>query len=238
MKTFNIPTKMNIDFDSVKGVVLDFSGGPDSTLLAYLLAKYKYEVDKDIPLKFVNWQVVNLDEYLTPRVEKIVEWIKSHYDVEIELSILKIYRDNIKRGVDWRTLPVKMVEDFEHHKINSYYQNLLEKGIFSHRATAQNVHMPQELAQELYGEKWRHGWRAERDNNKHIDKPVLTYKTFRPFHNMLKKELFHIADSLSIVDNLMEITNSCNRAVDDTTTNYHCGECYHCIERHWAYGRF
>ena len=38
--------------------------------------------------------------------------------------------------------------------------------------------MPQELAQELYGEKW-HGWRAERDNNKHIDKPVLTYKTFR-----------------------------------------------------------
>ena len=88
MKTFNIPTKMNIDFDSVKGVVLDFSGGPDSTLLAYLLAKYKYEVDKDIPLKFVNWQVVNLDEYLTPRVEKIVEWIKSHYDVEIELSIL------------------------------------------------------------------------------------------------------------------------------------------------------
>ena len=116
MKTFNIPTKMNIDFDSVKGVVLDFSGGPDSTLLAYLLAKYKYEVDKDIPLKFVNWQVVNRDEYLTPRVEKIVEWIKSHYDVEIELSILKIYRDNIKRGVDWRTLPVKMVEDFEHPK--------------------------------------------------------------------------------------------------------------------------
>ena len=29
------------------------------------------------------------DEYLTPRVEKIVEWIKSHYDVEIELSIPK-----------------------------------------------------------------------------------------------------------------------------------------------------
>ena len=66
----------------------------------------------------------------------------------------------------------------------------LEKGIFSRAVLFQNVHMPKELAQELYGDKWRYGWRAERDNNKHIDKPVLTYKTFRPFHNMLKKELF------------------------------------------------
>ena len=74
MSNLTIPTTdITIDMSTVNGIALSFSGGSDSTLLAYILAKYKYEIDNDFPLRFVNWQVKNFDEYLTPRVEKIIE---------------------------------------------------------------------------------------------------------------------------------------------------------------------
>ena len=239
MSNLIIPTTdITIDMSTVTGIALSFSGGPDSTLLAYILAKYKYEIDNDFPLRFVNWQVKNFDEYLTPRVEKIIEWIKSHYNVDIDFSILQIQRELIKPGVDWRTLPVKVVEDFEQEAVANYYRDLHKNTVYSHSGSAQNVHMPKQLAKELYADKWQHGWREERNPKLHVARPPLTVKSFQPFYNLLKKELFDIADSYGIVDDLMELTNSCNRAVENTVESYHCGECYHCIERHWAYGRY
>ena len=69
MTNFVIPVKdISIDMSSVNGVMLDFSGGPDSALLGYMLAGYKNKLNNGLHLKFVNWQAKNLDEYLTPRV--------------------------------------------------------------------------------------------------------------------------------------------------------------------------
>ena len=240
MTNFVIPIKdISIDMSSVNGVMLDFSGGPDSALLGYMLAGYKNKLNSGLHLKFVNWQAKDLDEYLTPRVEKIIQWIRSEHDnVEIDLEIFQMDRSLIQPGVDWKTLSMDVIDDYEDALINEHYDKAKSQGVYTHKATAQNVHMPEELADELYGNRWHHGWRPERDYSKHVDKPVLSPGSLKPFNNLFKTDLFDIASHYGIVDTLMELTNSCNRAVTDTTINYHCKECYHCIERHWAYGRY
>ena len=49
MTNFVIPIKdISIDMSSVNGVMLDFSGGPDSALLGYMLAGYKNKLNSDM----------------------------------------------------------------------------------------------------------------------------------------------------------------------------------------------
>ena len=63
-----------------------------------------------------------------------------------------------------------------------------------------------------------------RDNN--------TYYT--PFANMNKQQIKELYDLLGLTDILFPITRSCESLVQSTG---HCGECWWCEERQWAFGR-
>lgn len=223
----------------INGVLLDFSGGPDSALLGYMLAEYKNKHNNDLQLKFVNWQAMEVDDYLTPRVERIIDWIKSeNNNVDIEFEAFKMDRSLIEEGVHHRDISMDRIDEFEDDLINVYTNAVKAEGVYTHNATASNVHMPEALSTELYGDKYVHGWRPERDHATWVDVPVRSEGSLKPFINLFKTDLFDVATHYGIADVLMDITNSCNRACEYTEINYHCENCYNCIERHWAYGRY
>lgn len=54
-----------------------------------------------------------------------------------------------------------------------------------------------------------------------------------PFYNIDKKKIAEIYDYLGITDALLPMSVSCTFNTDDT----HCGDCWWCNERKWAFGR-
>lgn len=233
MKKLQIPNiDVEIDMSNVTGVHLDFSGGPDSALLGYILAKYKNEIDTDLQLLFANYQAKDIHAHLTPKCQKIVDWIsESNGNVDIKFEPLVMDRSSLSDPED-----LELVDAFEDEVIDRYALDIRSGGVYNYRAIATNMHMPEDLMETLYSGRWQSGYRPNRVYGK--TRLVKNETKIKPFVNNLKDDLRLIADTLGITDQLLDLTNSCNKHQSHPDISYHCGECYNCIERHWAYGRY
>ena len=70
-----------------------------------------------------------------------------------------------------------------------------------------------------------------------ITRPVYTGKNneyYSPFFNIDKKKMKQIYESEKVIDELFPITRSCESL---TLSDGHCGECWWCEERKWAFGK-
>jgi 7-cyano-7-deazaguanine synthase in queuosine biosynthesis len=56
----------------------------------------------------------------------------------------------------------------------------------------------------------------------------------RPFFNMNKKNISAKYAELGLLDTLFPITKSCE---DRSILKGHCGKCWWCLERKWAFGK-
>ena len=83
----------------------------------------------------------------------------------------------------------------------------------------------------------------ERTRDESAERPLCTYNGIRyyinPFFCINKKELRMLYDQLGITDKLFPLTFSCEGSVAQTKTHtQHCGQCWWCQERFWAFGRY
>lgn len=65
-------------------------------------------------------------------------------------------------------------------------------------------------------------------------RPLYTGKYYAPFFNHNKKDIFNLYTSLELIDKLYPITRSCE---DLKLRSGHCGNCWWCEERIWAFGK-
>lgn len=65
-------------------------------------------------------------------------------------------------------------------------------------------------------------------------RPLYNGKYYAPFFNHNKKDIYDMYKKLDLVDNLFPLTRSCE---DFVLRSGHCGVCWWCKERHWAFGR-
>lgn len=56
---------------------------------------------------------------------------------------------------------------------------------------------------------------------------------YMPFANINKKEIYNIYKELDLLDSLFPVTRSCESLI---LTKGHCGKCWWCEERKWAFG--
>jgi len=61
------------------------------------------------------------------------------------------------------------------------------------------------------------------------------YYEYKPFFNFDKKELAQIYKEYDLLDTLFPVTRSCESTKTDGTG--HCGTCWWCEERFWAFGK-
>lgn len=217
-KTVNIHDIINLDVYIGQKIGINLSGGADSSLLLYLLAK---NGATDI-------RVNALQEYRTGRdvidiVDNVLNTISNLLDIP---NIEKRYYYQNEKNLN--TLFDPPINDLKNRITIAHYSgitstpedpeftsnDLLETHVLTVRDPT--------VIREIYD-------------------PTMTaigLKMIRPFYNLSKKDIAEIYKKENLLETLFPITRSCTNVGTYNKQNLlHCGHCWWCCERKWAFGR-
>ncbi len=224
---------MNINFYIPNNVFLEqnntlaiwFSGGADSSILCYLLAKHikDNQLDYKIQPVTVLKRVDDIAHY------NVLNFIKQDLDcADIFLDIIIHNPANEKEYTD-SFFDVRLK-----HVVEGRY-NYIYSGINQ----SPNI--------EDYSNGWEmfpeiQNFRGPQITKLKILSGVIDldgtdyeFGDIRPFVNMDKKEIANLYKHYNLLDSLFPLTNSCGY---HGPANSHCETCWFCRERFWAFGRF
>jgi tRNA(Ile)-lysidine synthase TilS/MesJ len=195
-----------------KNIGIKMSGGADSTLLTYLLAKYIKE--DDLAIKIIP--VVIIEEsspFQEIVVRDVLKIINSQFDVNIELKhIFKL--------------------DLSYNKITRMRE--VEKELFDKNIIDLIVTGGTRRPEAEIDSNFDNGGLSGPEDNRLGVQPTYweDEKSYSPFINFNKKILLNYYKTNNLIDILFNKTRSCVSKTQDFTKV--CGECWWCRERKWA----
>jgi tRNA(Ile)-lysidine synthase TilS/MesJ len=198
--------------ENKKNIGIKMSGGSDSTLLAYLIAKHIKEDNLDIkiiPVVIVEaglpFQEIVVRDVLKAINEQLSINIELEHVFNLDLSYNKITR----------------MREIEEELFNKNIIDLIVTG---------GTRRPEA---EIDSNFDNGGLSGPEDNRVGVQP---TYwedeKSYSPFINFNKKILLNYYKTNNLIDILFNKTRSCVSKTHDFTTV--CGECWWCRERKWA----
>ena len=210
----------NFILDDNRTLGIWLSGGTDSSLLCYLLAKHI--LDNNLDYKIQPVTIFKNERTLTYKA--VIDFIKQHFNCE-DLFLDPIVKDRNN--------------DNEYDAFfNLNYNNVLSKKykyIYSGiNATPSNEH---------YTDSWKPIPDLEQARNNHIKKLMVIncvieidnvlheFGEIKPFFNLDKRQIAEMYKQHNLLDTLFPLTISCNTEVE------HCGKCWFCKERLWGFGK-
>jgi tRNA(Ile)-lysidine synthase TilS/MesJ len=227
---------MNIDIPlrtplgrSVNTIGIWMSGGADSSLLCYLLAK-KIK-SQNLPIRIQPLTVQKRPDIFesVPVRNKIIELI----DAKNIFNDHIIYHAPIE---GWNTQDyLSMFAEKNRENIKNDLFQVLFSGI--------TTNPPREVQENF---QWGVLDDVESKRGSHLIKDTVRYFTekentveyefleVKPFFNIDKKEIAEIYKENNLLENLFPLTRSCE---DRSFLQGHCGKCWWCEERLWAFGR-
>jgi hypothetical protein len=194
---------------NVTRIGIKMSGGADSSLLAYLLAKYIAHSKLDIEL----FPIIIIEKS-APFQEQFTKSVIKFTEQEIDFKFKKSFVYAHKIGGD----KIQLMREIEATLFDS---NLLDCII---SGTTQEP---------------RQGFNAEGKKGP-ADLRVGNFQQiwgniYTPFINIDKKDLALIYKEHNLLSTLFPITRSCVKETMNFDT--HCGKCWWCNERSWAFGK-
>lgn len=200
-------------------VIVKMSGGADSSLLMYLLAKYKNEYNSDINFIIVS-SVAKTKPYQYIFAKRVVEFIDTIYPLG---NYQHLHNDN-RAGQHY-------CDDIE-----SFVNSLHTSNTTQYMGITANPSVDEMKLYNLYDpdrDKDRDpGFETDIQENE-IFKGV--FKRNRPFAKYNKKVIKELYDVYNLTDTLFPLTRSCEKLTTDFSS--HCGDCWWCKERLWAFGK-
>jgi len=203
----------------VKNLGIWVSGGADSSLLMYLLTRQIKQ--KNLPYKIHPFSVRRGRPWNPFYAQNVIDFINVTLDAGDIINDVKVYYPPID-DIHQREIKEFMDRDTEH--FNNDIIDVMYSGI-----TCNPPH------DEVSPNK-----ETKRDRNS--ERPLIEKCSFRyfinPFFKYDKKDLANIYAKLNLVHTLFPLTRSCEG--NDIDTGYytkHCGKCWWCEERMWAFGR-
>ena len=205
------------------------SGGADSSLLCYLLAK-KIKEEK-LPYKIQPLTVQKRPNILEsiPVKDKIIELLEADYIFKNHI----VYTAPTEGWETEKYLSMFSAKNRENIK-NNLFQVLLS-GITTnppievqekfHWGILKDVESKRGLS--VIKETVRYF--VESDSEKDYE-----FLEIKPFFNIDKKKIAEMYNELGILETLFPLTRSCE---DRTYLKGHCGKCWWCEERLWAFGK-
>jgi hypothetical protein len=207
------------------------SGGADSALLCYLLAKkikqeslsYKIlpmTVDYKRPFQNIGGQIVNKIKSITSSENIFLEHISytpNNNEDWYGDTLLKVFHD-------------KNYENFKTDKIQILYsaittnpptdiQNNFTWGVLSEVETKRGENVQKEKIRYFI---------KEENNTKY------EFIEYKPFFDINKKKIAQLYRENNLTESLFPLTRSCEKL---GTVIGHCGQCWWCEERLWAFGK-
>lgn len=204
----------------VETVGIWMSGGADSSLLAYVLAKKIKDENLDIKIQPLSVRRGRPNNPIY--AGNVIDFIES--DLGIQMNEHIIYYPPMEDS-HYREIEVFREKDNENFRNNMF--EILYSGITCN-PPSNDKSIPKN---------------KERTRDEDTERPLITYNGIRyymnPFFCINKKELKMIYDLLDLTDKLFPVTYSCEGEAEDTKTHtQHCEKCWWCQERFWAFGRY
>ena len=205
---------------NVKKLGISMSGGADSAILCYIVAKHLKEINSDIVIHpfSCNWQV---RPWSQGKVRKIVEEIKKSTGYKNFGHIYKftIDMDEIEQGDDRKA------------KVFGYYTRfMLDNNLIDHFFSGKTKNPSFEIMKNF----------KDQVRQKDRDTPTLrsiykdTVETI-PFAMVDKRFVIDMYKRHNLLNTLLPLTRSCEGS-EELTDNFAstCGQCWWCNEREWA----
>lgn len=205
------------------GPVCTFSsGGADSSLLLYLLMKYK-----------PNDKIYVLTTGIATRQYRMIKTSANVVKKCVELT----GNNNIEHHFTYSTAGS---DDSYFSKVDFYFDNNLVNAAF----TGLTANPPKEVVESF---TFSNHTNTIRNVTEGEVKPVISKdgRFYVPFANQNKRNIFDIYKYEGLLDTLFPLTRSCEWE-DDFKTLYniedpgddgHCEKCWWCEERKWGFGR-
>ena len=213
----------------VKNVAMLCSGGADSSLLLYIVTKEIIEKNLDIGILPITIRRLKPHNpfYAAQVVEKIEELLNYTYK-----DHMMIYPPKMELTAYDPNCPYDSERKF-FHGIKNELRNSGEYQIF-YSGTSE---APPDNIRKTWGKDVSREILLERNPNKHDQKEISLSKNFMVWDvwkNKNKKQLAKIYKQEGLTDILFPLTRSCESW---TQSIGHCGTCWWCLERNWAFGR-
>jgi 7-cyano-7-deazaguanine synthase in queuosine biosynthesis len=228
MKKINIviPSKTPLGVD-VSSIGIWMSGGADSALLCYLLAeKIKTEniqvtiqpitIDYKRPFAFIALEVVD-------NIKKL-------------LNVNDIFKEHIfyhpPDGHTWTPDQLKEqfhIRNYENFKDRKF--QILYSGITTNPPREEQENFNYKVLDDVELKRSEH---VKKETYRYFAKDDREFIEYKPFFEINKKGIAELYKEKNILESLFPLTRSCE---DLKTVRGHCGKCWWCDERQWAFGR-
>ncbi len=223
---------MNIDIPSItpQGKFVDtigvwMSGGADSSLLCYLLAEKIKQEHLSVKILPITIDYKRPFAGIAVSVREKIEDLLDARDIFLDHIVYHPSTD-----VEWTN--DELAEQFhlrnKEHIIDNKFQ-VLYSGITTNPPLEVQERFHWGILEDV--EKKR-GNTVVKETVRHFLKDGYEFFEIKPFFNLTKKELAVVYKEKELLDNLFPLTRSCEKI---GTVIGHCGECWWCEERKWAF---
>jgi hypothetical protein len=190
------------------GVV--FSGGADSAMVLYQLL-----AQTDQPITLFTVAVKDRDYSHACCVFDLVTWYNQQFPNRIQSIEFDVWSDSAQ-GI--RNLFRRPSVAFARRKVGSMFTGI-------------TAHPPKQQHEQFVNYARAFEWQ-ERDPL--TVRPIeRSPRWFTPYTNLNKQDLAELYHDNHLMDSLFPLTRSCSSGEGFT----HCGHCWFCEERLWAFGR-
>jgi|TARA_R110001606_G_scaffold397883_2_gene575565 hypothetical protein len=215
-------SQQDIDFSqyiplNYSKIGMKISGGADSAIVCYMLAKHVMTDRPDITIYPVTgiadgkaYQKIFAEQVLLKITELTGVQFGTHYCATVRTDTLPNYT------LDQDTLVESLYSD-----------KLIDMHLAGITANPTETEAP-----SLYNTG--HMMPDDRTKTKTL-RNLIDGNSFRPLHNIHKRGVSEFYTTLGVLDELFPVTRSCEEFTDDFSS--HCDNCWHCRERKWGFGR-
>lgn len=217
--------------NTYKSICVNMSGGADSTILFFIIAKYIKDNNLDTKLSVATQNEKNKNYFMGQSVRKIIELVIKELNFKNFDTHFLYYSD---------AQSLERSDNFIEKMLNG---NIID--LFIGGTTLPPITDKPAIIEDRDGNKIDI---VDADNykltyNERLEKPVWNKnKTmYKPFVKVDKKFIADMYDLFGMRETLFPLTRSCvtlaghRDYIDDNT---HCGKCWWCYERKWAFGEF
>jgi len=198
---------LDLNLVEKNNIGLSLSGGADSAVLAYILLKYSQRKIHFFTTASFNKNIITV-KHSSSIIKKCIE-LTGNFNVEHHIDYVQV-QDRTEFLNNLNT------------KVNSGIVDIMYTGTTSIPADASN-----------FKNTLNNAIIQRRDPK--LVKPLYSHNNnlYHPFINLDKKDIQQLYNDLNILTEIFPLTRSCESTVE---FEKHCGHCWWCEERLWAFG--
>ena len=218
-----------IDFDipeQYKKIAVNCSGGADSSILLYILAKYIKDNNLDIKICVLTCGADSKYRWSSGRASSVVNYVIENVGSNI-IDMHYVYFRDEQDTKYFHEIEGKIFADNKAHVIASGITSNPPLGTFVKTIDGINTDLSEQAMADRYGTD-HETWYISTDGNGDF---------WNPFVNVNKAFIADQYDAYGVRDTLLPLTRSCEYYPEDRDQSP-CGRCWWCLERKWAFGEF